>query len=98
LRHAIAGDSGAGNLAIEVRIRGVTRRDPQKLGHLNARVTHSLRVGGTGGQLLIFLMRQAVMTSEGGAGGGEDFGLNTSESCSRVDWFAADAGRRRKLR
>src|SRR6266849_2566548 len=43
LRHAIAGDAGADDLAIEIRIRRIERSDEDELRHLHARFADDLK-------------------------------------------------------
>src|ERR1043165_8688110 len=50
LRHAVAGDAGAGDLAVKIRVVRVTRRDAKELRHLDARDANGVRVGAAGGE------------------------------------------------
>src|ERR1051325_335662 len=50
LRHAVAGDAGAGDLAVEIRIRRIARRDAEELRHLRAGDADGVGVGAAAGE------------------------------------------------
>jgi len=89
LRHAVAGDAGAGDLPVEIRVGGIERRDAAEPRHLDARVVHGLAVALRGGEDLVRLPSDEVMAAELRAGGGEDLVLHAREGGGRVDRIAA---------
>src|SRR3954451_15527111 len=50
LRHPIACDSGARNLAVQIRIRRIARRNPRKARRLDARYADRHRIRPSGGE------------------------------------------------
>src|SRR5579872_1679357 len=97
LRHPIAGDSGAGDFSIEIRIGEVARHDALQRRHFGARNVDRLGIRRTGCEQLVLLVRDAVMTAELSAGRREDFVLNSRESGGRIDGLATAARLGRQL-
>src|SRR5947209_1380531 len=89
LRHAVAGDAGAGDLPVEIRARGIERGDAAQRRHLDAWMVHGLVVALRSREHLIRLAADEVMASELRAGRREDFVLDAGERGGRIDRIAA---------
>src|SRR3954471_4477099 len=93
LRHAIAGDAGAGDLAIEVRARRIAGHHALHGADLRARRVHDLRVRASRREDELLLLTERVMTAELRAGRREDLVLNAGEGRSRIDRLTPRATR-----
>src|SRR5437763_920731 len=92
LRHAVAGDAGAGDLAIEVRVGGIARRDELERRHLGARHVDDVGVPAVGGEDQSLLAAERIVAAEGTAGGGEDLILHAGEGGGWIDRLTGAAG------
>src|SRR5712692_6208754 len=88
LRHPIAGDAGAGDLAVEIRVRGISWGDSFERRQLVARHADGTGIGATGTQDHVLLVAERIVASDRGAGRCEDLVLHAGEGGGRVDWLA----------
>src|SRR6266568_9209059 len=97
LRHAVAGDAGAGDLAVEVGVGRIARRDAEERRQLGAWNADGVRVRLAGRQNLPLLLAEGVVAADRAARRRKDLVLHARERRRRVDRLAAEAGLGRKL-
>src|SRR3954451_3820121 len=64
LRHTVAGDSGAGDLVVDIRVGSIARRHALETGHLDTDHADGHRVRTTGREDHALLFSQRVMAPE----------------------------------
>src|SRR3954447_19001109 len=93
LRHTVAGDSGAGDLAIEIRVGGIARRYALETRHLDTDHANGHGVRTAGREDHALLLSEGVMTSELRTGRREDLVLHAGEGRRRIDRLAGAGAR-----
>src|SRR5260221_10975453 len=91
MRHPIAGDAGAGDLAVEIGIRRIVGDDPVEGRILDALHVDDVVVCSAGDEHQGRLLPGRIVTRHLTAGRREDFVLHACQRRCWIDWTAAEA-------